>query len=121
MFVLFVMRSYLIEVRGLKLARRGCDKDRIASYLIEVRGLKRSTGLYRTMTAKVVSYRGTWVETVLTDIAPERKVVVSYRGTWVETLPCLEYLIARKSYLIEVRGLKLRTYYMDTLNICRIL
>ena len=42
MFVLFVMRSYLIEVRGLK---QGVSASRVTtapfgSYLIEVRGLK---------------------------------------------------------------------------------
>ena len=41
MFVLFVMRSYLIEVRGLK--------QGIRNGMINV--------------ALVVSYRGTWVET----------------------------------------------------------
>ena len=41
MFVLFVMRSYLIEVRGLKLKIRMIMCLRAGSYLIEVRGLKR--------------------------------------------------------------------------------
>ena len=41
MFVLFVMRSYLIEVRGLKLR------------LVNVPVIN-----------QVVSYRGTWVETI---------------------------------------------------------
>ena len=41
MFVLFVMRSYLIEVRGLK----------------------RSKQLYKFSHRHVVSYRGTWVKT----------------------------------------------------------
>ena len=42
MFVLFVMRSYLIEVRGLKpLVGNGHTGNRW-SYLIEVRGLKHS-------------------------------------------------------------------------------
>ena len=40
MFVLFVMRSYLIEVRGLKLTLKNLLKKPIRSYLIEVRGLK---------------------------------------------------------------------------------
>ena len=40
MFVLFVMRSYLIEVRGLKLNLTLNLTDSILSYLIEVRGLK---------------------------------------------------------------------------------
>ena len=40
MFVLFVMRSYLIEVRGLKLKLFGFRLTRQQSYLIEVRGLK---------------------------------------------------------------------------------
>ena len=40
MFVLFVMRSYLIEVRGLKRLERQIVILRIQSYLIEVRGLK---------------------------------------------------------------------------------
>ena len=42
MFVLFVMRSYLIEVRGLKHINH-CELDGcVKSYLIEVRGLKPS-------------------------------------------------------------------------------
>ena len=40
MFVLFVMRSYLIEVRGLKLYCLCNAKQQYQSYLIEVRGLK---------------------------------------------------------------------------------
>ena len=40
MFVLFVMRSYLIEVRGLKLRKIVVKCSGIWSYLIEVRGLK---------------------------------------------------------------------------------
>ena len=40
MFVLFVMRSYLIEVRGLKLKLNSTNFTQILSYLIEVRGLK---------------------------------------------------------------------------------
>ena len=40
MFVLFVMRSYLIEVRGLKLVEPMLAKYLQGSYLIEVRGLK---------------------------------------------------------------------------------
>ena len=40
MFVLFVMRSYLIEVRGLKLMVRYMMTIGMKSYLIEVRGLK---------------------------------------------------------------------------------
>ena len=33
--------------------------------------------------------------------------VVSYRGTWIETLPLIILLLLIRSYLIEVRGLKL--------------
>ena len=40
MFVLFVMRSYLIEVRGLKQIIYDGSNFLIMSYLIEVRGLK---------------------------------------------------------------------------------
>lgn len=40
MFVLFVMRSYLIEVRGLKLNDDRIKDCTMSSYLIEVRGLK---------------------------------------------------------------------------------
>lgn len=40
MFVLFVMRSYLIEVRGLKLANIWIILSFRPSYPIEVRGLK---------------------------------------------------------------------------------
>ena len=41
MFVLFVMRSYLIEVRGLKPEPGSMFISYAGSYLIEVRGLKR--------------------------------------------------------------------------------
>ena len=40
MFVLFVMRSYLIEVRGLKFQGPEGQYNPYMSYLIEVRGLK---------------------------------------------------------------------------------
>lgn len=40
MFVLFVMQSYLIEVRGLKPYLGEALVKRLSSYLIEVRGLK---------------------------------------------------------------------------------
>ena len=40
MFVLFVMRSYLIEVRGLKPDETANKLIEEGSYLIEVRGLK---------------------------------------------------------------------------------
>ena len=36
-----------------------------------------------------------------------RTAVVSYRGTWIETLINSPTVIAQMSYLIEVRGLKL--------------
>ena len=42
MFVLFVMQSYLIEVRGLKLIQNIIRIVSLKSYLIEVRGLKLS-------------------------------------------------------------------------------
>ncbi len=41
MFVLFVMQSYLIEVRGLKQLSSDREENEYESYLIEVRGLKR--------------------------------------------------------------------------------
>ena len=40
MFVLFIMQSYLIEVRGLKQNLVYAGNDKALSYLIEVRGLK---------------------------------------------------------------------------------
>ena len=40
MFVLFVMQSYLIEVRGLKPEHYIHPIPALRSYLIEVRGLK---------------------------------------------------------------------------------
>ena len=40
MFALFVMQSYLIEVRGLKHVRLFPQRLPTLSYLIEVRGLK---------------------------------------------------------------------------------
>ena len=40
MFVLFVMRSYLIEVRGLKPDETANKLIEEGSYLIELRGLK---------------------------------------------------------------------------------
>ena len=43
MFVLFVMRSYLIEVRGLKPCGRCPNCRSNKSYLIEVRGLKHAS------------------------------------------------------------------------------
>ena len=54
------------------------------SYLIEVRGLKHLTGNPHCM-CLVVSYRGTWVETIKTLVVFITPSVVSYRGTWVET------------------------------------
>ncbi len=42
MFVLFVMRSYLIEVRGLKPISSATTTASSRSYLIEVRGLKQT-------------------------------------------------------------------------------
>ena len=85
MFVLFVMRSYLIEVRGLKRSSvSASSKIDFRSYLIEVRGLKRSKQLYK------FSHRH----------------VVSYRGTWVETFESKFNRFKTESYLIEVRGLK---------------
>ena len=83
MFVLFVMRSYLIEVRGLKHETTIITQTKILSYLIEVRGLKPKICRIRSLLV-VVSYRGTWVETAL------------FSAIHGKTL----------SYLIEVRGLK---------------
>ena len=52
MFVLFVMRSYLIEVRGLKLLTY-CNKLIYkSSYLIEVRGLKHLKRFIETFTMR---------------------------------------------------------------------
>ena len=62
MFVLFVMRSYLIEVRGLKLKWNPSNLNLL-----------------------VVSYRGTWVETLNRAAVRADLTVVSYRGTWIET------------------------------------
>ena len=64
MFVLFIMQSYLIEVRGLKLHVYRHYVMIGWSYLIEVRGLKpTSKKAFRNLLSPVVSYRGTWVET----------------------------------------------------------
>ena len=84
MFVLFVMQSYLIEVRGLKQKVPGHSRQYLMSYLIEVRGLKQRPGCARRKNMAVVSYRGTWIETSQRDLPNGRT----------------------GSYLIEVRGLK---------------
>ena len=83
MFVLFVMRSYLIEVRGLKPLQK-----------------------LKNLISYVVSYRGTWVETYMGLFVINITNVVSYRGTWVETYNIVLLNIVYTSYLIEVRGLK---------------
>ena len=85
MFVLFVMRSYLIEVRGLKLYCLCNAKQQYQSYLIEVRGLKPYRHSTNPSECLVVSYRGTWVETCKSYEETCENLVVSYRGTWVET------------------------------------
>ena len=123
------MKSYLIEVRGLKLKIHNACFLKFESYLIEVRGLKpeflvtmlkqwlvvsyRGTWVETAclsgtlIVATVVSYRGTWVETIMVGSSINVKAVVSYRGTWVETyLMNSLYLTMIGSYLIEVRGLK---------------
>ena len=105
MFVLFVMQSYLIEVRGLKHEKGKRIYGTGRSYLIEVRGLKQRKKGECTL-IPVVPYRGTWVETLS---ALERALylcVVPYRGTWVETDKFDEADALAESYLIEVRGLK---------------
>ena len=83
MFVLFVMRSYLIEVRGLK--------PYIRLYI---------------QAKKVVSYRGTWVETKLspTDGKSHVSYLIEVRG--LKPDETANKLIEEGSYLIEVRGLK---------------
>ena len=60
------MGSYLIEVRGLKLRCRWQPKVMLPSYLIEVRGLKLGLACTVRRQYRVVSYRGTWVETSIT-------------------------------------------------------
>ena len=55
------------------------------SYLIEVRGLKQDLDIADVFGDEVVSYRGTWVETSLSQQYLLLNHVVSYRGTWVET------------------------------------
>ncbi len=54
----------------------------------------------------VVPYRGTWVETCNKEKFVDARSVVPYRGTWVETGDSKGVQHRRKSYLIEVRGLK---------------
>ena len=99
MFVLFVMRSYLIEVRGLKPDETANKLIEEGSYLIEVRGLKLVCGELNNWGYKVVSYRGTWVET-----------------------PCtIRILPVGTSYLIEVRGLKPKNRSRNLNHYCRIL
>ena len=90
MFVLFVMRSYLIEVRGLK------------PCFLKLSGLH-----------KVVSYRGTWVETskagdVYDDIS---SYLIEVRGLKLRLRQI--WLLINLSYLIEVRGLKLNNKSLD--------
>ena len=60
MFVLFVMRSYLIEVRGLKLDEEPGAEVYSASYLIEVRGLKPATcrPTIQTLESYLIEVRG---------------------------------------------------------------
>ena len=78
--------SYLIEVRGLKLQyRRLLDHHAGRSYLIEVRGLKLTNSHLLYKTTRVVSYRGTWIETNIEHQDIQYAKVVSYRGTWIET------------------------------------
>ena len=99
--------SYLIEVRGLKLEILKAFEFMEKSYLIEVRGLKLILLVVSYQSFKVVSYRGTWIETIICKPANRLKIVVSYRGTWIETGIARGSLRYVKSYLIEVRGLKL--------------
>ena len=67
MFVLFVMQSYLIEVRGLKQLSSDREENEYESYLIEVRGLKLQRLKWLVCVLLVVSYRGTWIETISTN------------------------------------------------------
>ena len=60
--MLFVMQSYLIEVRGLKLCYPLLLEAKGLSYLIEVRGLKRLKPV-EVLLPVVVPYRGAWIET----------------------------------------------------------
>ena len=79
-------KSYLIEVRGLKPLCNDLSSPHNQSYLIEVRGLKQIEGANLKFDLKVVSYRGTWIETALFRMISTCMNVVSYRGTWIETL-----------------------------------
>ncbi len=122
--------SYLTEVRGLKLGSLQMVYRLWASYLTEVRGLKlkdeivvwgvtrvvphRGTWIEmrwfsrHSLHSSVVPHRGTWIEILMVFPLPKIPRVVPHRGTWIEIGYVTMGQQARRSYLTEVRGLKLR-------------
>ena len=55
------------------------------SYLIEVRGLKHDSLHSSRMPEGVVPYRGAWIETNCAGFNKKALCVVPYRGAWIET------------------------------------
>ena len=101
--------------------RRLLDHHAGRSYLIEVRGLKLTNSHLLYKTTRVVSYRGTWIETdvvyrnpnnaqsylievrglklLRTKTKSRTEKVVSYRGTWIETFLCATNILTKSRIL----------------------
>ena len=62
--MIFLSRTHVIQVRGLKLETDKTLGANAMSYLIQVRGLKLDSDNSSVISLQVVPYIGTWIETV---------------------------------------------------------
>ena len=107
-------------MRGLKPPELRVDADRNTSHLLQMRGLKHNSRGVIIGTLIVASFTDAWIETYLKSKEYETVRVASFTDAWIETKPNFLILLAARSHLLQMRGLKPYTSLEAKFDICRI-
>ena len=102
--------SYPLRVRGLKLEAEKAAGNISLSYPLRVRGLKLNP--LASVICSELSYplRVRGLKLRIRDAYTMLRDVVSFTGTWIETIHHSKRLCSQPSYPLRVRGLKLFNY-----------
>ena len=77
----------------------------MSSHLLQMRGLKLSILSY-IMLLEVASFTDAWIETCIAESERRLLIVASFTDAWIETYRDTYRHPARKSHLLQMRGLK---------------
>ena len=77
-----------------------------------MRGLKHRITNLTSLIGIVASFTDAWIETITLSMPTPKRIVASFTDAWIETIYfiCLGY--ARLSHLLQMRGLKLASFFI---------